>query len=119
MFAVELERAAALAHLEPGGPPAVQREERGRLVDVTALAADHPAEHRVLWIPRDVQHRLLPRVLGPPDVAASADGPPQGGKIQLEHDDLPHGEDDIARSRHFAANMPDSSEPVRAAPCFR
>jgi hypothetical protein len=59
-----------------------------------------------------VQHRLLPRVLGAPDVTASADGPSQRGKIQLERDDVPHGEDDIAGPRHFAPDMPDSSEPV-------
>jgi hypothetical protein len=43
---------------------------------------------------------LLPCVLGATDVTASADGPSQSGKVQLERDDVPHGEDDIAGSRH-------------------
>jgi hypothetical protein len=42
MLAVELERAAALARLELGGPSVGQREERGGLVDVAALAAVDP-----------------------------------------------------------------------------
>jgi hypothetical protein len=79
-----------------------QREVRGRLVDIAALAADQPAQRRVRRVPRGLQHRLLPRVLGPPDVAAAADGPPQGGNVQLERDDVLHDEDDSGRPRHFA-----------------
>jgi hypothetical protein len=45
-----------------------------------------------------MNHCLLPRVLGAPDVAASPDRPPQSRKVQLERDDVPHGEDDIAGS---------------------
>ena len=82
-----------------------QREKRSRLVDAASLTADHPAQRRVLRIPCDVQHRLLPGVLGAPYVAASADGPPQAGKVEFERDDVPHGEDNIARPRHSAPDI--------------
>jgi hypothetical protein len=114
MLAVELERAAALARLELGRQPVGRREERSRLVDVAAPAADHPAEYPVLWNPRDVRHRLLPRVLGAPDVTASADGSPQRGKVQLERNDVPMPRTISPGPVNFAPDMPGSSEPVRS-----
>ena len=75
----------------------------------TAAPADSAAQRGLPGIPAGMQDRSLLRVLGTPDVTASADGPAQGRKIKIKGDDFVHAADDIGGYRHFAR----APEPVR------